>query len=136
MRGIIQRLCWILLFAAVLQAEHISWQGSYDQAHQKALKENKLLMVLLIDENCPLCHKMLCTTFMDQPYIKKINEKFVSALVRKGQKESYPIEMLYTLEYPSVFFLNGEELFVGENIYGYADAEMFGELLDTNAMLD
>jgi len=120
---------WILLIALALQAENIAWHSNYDKAHQEALKEQKMLMVLLIKEDCPLCYKMLRTTFKDQPYLKKINEEFVSVLVTKSQKKSYPIEMLYTMTYPSVFFLNSKELFVGENIYGYADSDAFGKHL-------
>jgi len=121
---------WALLVAIVLQAEYIQWHSNYDKAHQEALIEQKLLMVLLIDKACPLCHQMLRTTFKDQPYLKKINETFVSVLVTKDQKSSYPIEMLYTMTYPSVFFLNSEELFVGENIYGYADPDAFDKHLN------
>ena len=119
-----------LLFASLLQAEHIRWHGSYEKAHQEALKEKKLLMVFLMEDECPLCIKMLRTTFRDQPYIKKVNEMFVSVLVTKGQKESYPIEMLYTMNYPSLFFLNSEELFAYDTIFGYVDPEAFKKHLD------
>ncbi len=120
-----KRGLWVLLITLALKAEYIPWRSNYDKAHQEARKEHKSLMVLLIKEDCHLCYKMLRTTFKDQPYLKKINEKFVSVLVTKGQQGSYPIEMLYTMTYPSVFFLNSKELFIGENIYGYADSDAF-----------
>ncbi len=119
----------LITLLSLLQAEHIRWYGSYDKARQEALKENKLLMVLLIEEECDLCQKMLRTTFINQPYINELNEKFVSVLITKGQKESYPIEMLYTMTYPSLFFLNSEELFVAENIFGYVNPEVFTKYL-------
>ena len=108
-----------------LSAEHITWRSNYDAAHQEALKTKKFLMVLLIEKECSACQKMLIETFRDQPYIKELNEKFVSVIVTKGQVGSYPIEMLYTLEYPSLFFLNNTELFLGKNIFGYIDPDAF-----------
>ncbi|RLA72909.1 MAG: thioredoxin family protein [Epsilonproteobacteria bacterium] len=126
----------VLLSLVIVQAEHIRWYSNYDRAHQTALKEQKLLMVLLIEEECPQCYKMLSTTFMNQTYIKEINETFVSVVVTKGQKESYPIEMLYTMRYPSLFFLNNQELFIGENIYGYADPDAFERHLKLENFFD
>ena len=122
----------LILFCVSLKAEYISWQSNYDEAHQEALKENKMLMVLLIEDECADCHKILRTTFKDKEYIKRINELFVTVLVTKGQKGSYPIEMLYTMTYPSVFFLNSKELFVCENIFGYINPEAFQMHLDLN----
>jgi len=127
---------WLLLSLSILNAEHIRWYSNYDRAHQAALKEKKLLMVLLIEEECPLCHKMLHTTFMNQKYIKEINDMFVSVLVTKDQKESYPIEMLYTMRYPSLFFLNNQELFIGKNIYGYTDPDAFEKHLKLENFFD
>ena len=120
-----KKVLWIILLALQLHAEHIAWCSTYDKAHKKALKEHKPLMVLLVKKECPPCHKILRTTFQAQPYIHEVNTLFVSVVVTKGQTQSYPIEMLYTTTYPSVFFLNSEELFIGENIYGYATPDMF-----------
>jgi thioredoxin-related protein len=120
---------------SLVQAEHIRWRASYDKAHQEALKENKLLMVLLVKDNCEPCSKILATTFRDQSYIKKINEKFVSVIVKKGQKQSYPIEMLYTMIYPALFFLNSKELFISENIFGYINPEAFKNHLNLHVEL-
>jgi len=111
-------IIFLLLFSISLQAEHVQWYWSYDKAHQKALKEKKMLMVLLMEDNSKESNKVLHTTFINKEYIKKINEKFISVIVIKDQRQSYPIEMLYTMTYPALFFLNEEELFIGENIFG------------------
>ncbi|MCD6191642.1 MAG: thioredoxin family protein [Sulfurimonas sp.] len=102
------------LLAVALNASHISWYGNFDKAHQAAIKENKKLMVLLIKKDCKPCQYSIKTTFLNQPYIKDINDNYISVIVTKNQKESYPIEMLYTFEYPTLFFLDNRELFVCE----------------------
>ncbi|MBU1657603.1 thioredoxin family protein [bacterium] len=123
-------LYFFILLGLSLRADTIAWYGNYDKAHQEAIKNKKMIMVLLVEENCMQCHKILQTTFMSQAYIRIINSLFVAVLITKGQKESYPIEMLYTMVYPSVFFLNTQELFVGKNIFGYVNPEDFHKYLD------
>jgi thioredoxin-related protein len=120
----------LFLFATSLSAQNIRWYADFDAAHQEAIKENKMLMVLLIEKKCSECKKILKTTFMNPENIKKVNELFVCALVTKGQSKTYPIEMLYTTTYPAIFFLDKQELFVGENIFGYIDAKTFEKHLN------
>ncbi len=108
-------LCLVL---STLEANHISWSPNFDKAHKEALKQEKKLMVLLIEENSKACQEALKTTFMNQPYIDEINREFISIIVSKNQKSSYPIEMLYTFTYPTLFFLDNTELFVCEPIRG------------------
>ena len=106
-----------LLFLT-LNANHVSWQGDFDKAHKQALKENKKLMVLLIKKDCAPCQEAIKTTFINQPYIDKINREFISVIVTKDQKSTYPIEMLYTFTYPTLFFLDNKGLFLYEPIRG------------------
>ncbi len=107
-----------ILLLLTLHASHVSWQGDFDKANQQAIKENKKLMVLLIKKDCVTCKKSIKTTFINQSYIDKINKEFISVLVTKNQKSSYPIEMLYTFTYPTLFFLDNRELFICEPIRG------------------
>ena len=123
-------IIYLTLLTLSLSAENIRWYSDYEAAHIQALKENKMLMVLLIKQESPECYKMLSTTFKSQDYNKKINSLFISVLITKGQKETYPIEMLYTMEYPTLFFLDKNELFIGENLFGYISPDKFKTYLD------
>ncbi len=111
-------LTLLALIFISLNADHVSWYGDFDKAHKQALKENKKLMVLLIKKDCPPCKESLKKAFINQTYIEKINSEFISVIVIKDQKNSYPIEMLYTFIYPSLFFLDKNELFICESIRG------------------
>lgn len=116
-------LLFSILLVLVLNANHVSWYGSFNKAHQAAVKENKKLMVLLIEKDCKPCQESIKTTFLNQPYIDEIDDSFVSVIVTKNQKESYPIEMLYTFTYPTLFFLDNRELFVCKPIRGEVTPE-------------
>jgi len=109
----------LLILTFVSHAEHVRWQGDFEKARKEAIKEKKELMVLLIAPDCAQCKKMLRTTFMDQKYIIAINQHYISVLVQKGQQKSYPIELLYTLEYPALFFLDTQEIYTKEALFGY-----------------
>ncbi len=116
-------LLFTTLLALTLNASHVSWYGNFDKAHQAAIKENKKLMVLLIEKDCKSSQESIKTTFINQPYIEEINDNFISVIVTKNQKESYPIEMLYTFVYPTLFFLDNRELFVCKPIRGEVTPE-------------
>ncbi|EQB39471.1 hypothetical protein M947_05615 [Sulfurimonas hongkongensis] len=118
MRNSIKFLLLLPLFITTLQADHVRWLNDFDKAHHQAIKQNKKLMVLLIKKECKGCIETIKTTFINQPYIEKINREYIAVLITKDQRSSYPIEMLYTLQYPSLFFLDNRELFVCKPIRG------------------
>ena len=115
------RILFIVLIAvfvsSALHAAAVSWHGEYDRALEQAVKENKPIMVLLIKPDDPVNRKLLATAFRDQPYVETINRHFVSVLITEGTKSSYPIELLYTLTYPALFFLTPHELFLSDPIF-------------------
>ena len=113
-----------LLLSLALNASYVKWQGDYEVAHREALKQNKSLLVLLVDKEIDLTKKLLVRSFMNQAYVKEINRKYISVLVTKGQKGSYPIELLYTLEYPALFFLDKHELYSCSKISGDLSSEI------------
>ena len=117
---------WLLLVSliALLQADHVQWQGDFEKARAQAVQEKKGLMVFLINGNDEIAMQMLTQSFRDQTYIACINKNYVSILIQKDQSDSYPIELLYTLEYPSLFFLDNQELFTKETLSGYVSAKI------------
>ncbi|MCF6309690.1 MAG: thioredoxin family protein [Sulfurimonas sp.] len=111
-------LSLVLLLTLTLSANHVRWFSNFEDAHKEALQQNKHLMVLLIKEDSLECENTITTSFMNQTYIDGINEEFIPVLITKDQKQSYPIEMLYTFTYPTLFFLNKQELFSCKPIRG------------------
>ena len=123
-------LILITMLLSTLYANHIAWQGDFDKAHQIALKEDKKIMVLLIKKDCVECIETIKTTFINQTYIDKVNKEFISVLITKDQRKSYPIEMLYTFQYPSLFFLDSKELFICKPMRGEITPNKFKNYLE------
>jgi len=108
---------WLITLS--INAEHIHWMGNYDKALQKAHKEQKPLMVLLVKKECPLCNDVIKDSFMKQEYVKHLNQKFISVIVTYEGRESYPIEMFYSTSFPTLFFVSSQtETFLSEPLYG------------------
>jgi len=97
----------------------VNWLGNYDVAHQKALKEHKPLLVLVVRKNDPLSSQIIKNSFMDQDYVDDINSKMVPVIVTYEGVLSYPIEMYYTTVFPTLFFVDSsKETFLREPLYG------------------
>lgn len=115
----IKILFLLFFFTLSMNAEHIHWMGNYDKALQKAQKEHKPLMVLLVKKECPSCNDVIKDSFMGRGYVKYLNQKFVSVIVTYEGRESYPIEMFYSTSFPTLFFVNSQtEGFLSEPLYG------------------
>ena len=117
---------FILLYGALFG---FSIEKDYDTAHKKALAEEKILLVFLTKKRCSYCNKELQKLFADEETAALINEYAVFTVVTKGQKASYPIEMLYSDRYPSLFFLDKNELFTCEALRGVIAPKKIEECL-------
>jgi len=110
---------WLL--PLLLQANFVNWLGNYDTAHQKALKEHKPLLVLLVKKNDPHASILIQNSFMNQSYVETINQKTVPVIVTYEGVLSYPVEMYYSTVSPTLFFVDSSrELFLSEPLYGEA----------------
>ncbi len=103
-----------------LNADYVRWFYAYDKAHQEALRTDKDIFILLVDK---LDKNLLKESFMNQNYIEHINKNYVPVLIKKDQKSSYPIEMLFTTHYPSLFILDKYELYVCEALRAEVSAD-------------
>jgi len=120
-------LCTLL--AGVLAAGPIRWQGSFDAARQRAEEERKPLLVLLVKRECDACRKAVAAMNGDGPLARLVNGRTIPVLVTK-ENEDYPIELLYTLEFPTLFLLSPEETFLAEPVRGEIDASGLRRLLE------
>jgi thioredoxin-related protein len=108
------------LFIVVnLNANYIHWIGTYNKARQIAIKEQKRLFVLAIESNCSSCKRIVYELMQEKEIAIKINKKFVPVIVNFSHKVDYPIELLYTTVFPTIFLLDPKnELFIQKPIVG------------------
>ena len=109
---------FITLFISIGVANHISWMGDYNKALEIAKKEHKNMMVLLVKNNCKACNDFIVKYFMNRDYIDALNREFISVVVTYEGRTSYPIELLYSTTFPTLFFIDSKnENFLEKPIY-------------------
>ena len=114
-----RQLCLLWLLTLFTYANHVHWLGDYDKALQKAQKEHKPLLVLVVKKDVKLCNTILHRQFMHHRYIDTINNKMIAVIVTYEGQISYPIEMYYTTTFPTLFFVDTPtEMFMREPLYG------------------
>jgi len=113
------KLLFILIWPLAVSADHVHWSGEYDKAFQQAYSNNKVLLVLVVKEDCHLCNDIIKTVFMNHSYIEQINRDMLSVIVTYEGRQSYPIEMYYTRVFPTLFIVDSQrELFLSKPLYG------------------
>jgi thioredoxin-related protein len=93
-------------------------EKSYESAHQKVLKSDKILMVYLTKKRCKYCNEELAKIVQNHTLSSLIDKHAIFVIVYQKQKDSYPIEMLFATEYPTLFFLDQNELFICKALRG------------------
>ncbi|BDY13650.1 thioredoxin family protein [Hydrogenimonas cancrithermarum] len=121
-----QRTLATLLLTIQLFADTIQWMGSFDKALVLAQQSGKPMLVVLVTRECGACRELFATTFRDKDVVDLVNEKTIAVIVTE-ENEDYPIELLYTLVYPTLFLLSPQEVFLKEPLRGTVDASLLKE---------
>lgn len=126
-------LILILLFTNLFSnniINNISWYGSYDKALEIAHKEKKNMMLFIASSKDNNSNEILNKYFMNQEYIEYLNKNFINVLITVEHKTSYPIELFYTTNFPSIFFVSfKDESFLTHPIYKFNSKEEFINIL-------
>ena len=120
-----------ILALTVLSAnatEYIKWFHTYESGHKEALKLEKPIMLFLKDDSSEESKKMFVKTFSNKEVIRLVNKNFVSIQLPKGT-DQFPLELYYTLEFPTLFFATRYEVLYGDIFTGYIDSKKLSNLI-------
>ncbi|ABB44860.1 hypothetical protein Suden_1583 [Sulfurimonas denitrificans DSM 1251] len=114
------RLSFILMiFASLLFGEHIRWQSDFEKTLIEAKKEQKDILLLVLKRDCKDCKNIFRDIFTDKEVTKRVNDKYISIVVFFEAKDSYPVELFYTQQFPALFFVSRkDELFLNAPLFG------------------
>jgi hypothetical protein len=96
----------ILLYTSSLNAQNIKWFWDYEVGLKEAKLKQKNIILLLIKKDSLKAQKIFIDIFQDKDIIKDINRDFICILSIFEGKNSYPIELFYTVEFPALFFVS------------------------------
>jgi len=108
-----------ILFFCILEATNIRWYSNYDKALIEAKKQNKNLMIFVMKKDSNMAKDIFVNIFQDKQIAEFINKNYVSVVSIYEYKNSYPIELFYTSEFPALFFVsNTDESFIVKPLFG------------------
>jgi thioredoxin-related protein len=106
---------------AVEAARKLGVEKAYDQAVEKARKEDRILVMVVVKEHCRWCEKIVNRT-LSNPTVRKELENSVTVIVDKDAP--FPSDFKADF-FPSVFYIDAQS---GKSVYenvGYVDAKNF-----------
>ncbi|OHE02065.1 MAG: hypothetical protein A3K14_05505 [Sulfurimonas sp. RIFCSPLOWO2_12_FULL_36_74] len=108
-------------------AKEMSYETNYETALNKAKKENKNLMVLIISNFCPWCTKFEKKTLTDKTVDGALKSKYIPLIINK-EEGNFP-SYLTAPVVPTVFFVKTNEEKVFHESVGFSSKAEFLNLL-------
>ncbi len=97
----------IFLLALSLDASSIGWRGDFEKALLEAKSSSKDILLLLLKKDSS--KEMFHTIFQNEKISKKINSRYIPVIAYFEDKNSYPIELFYTQDFPALFFVSSQD---------------------------
>lgn len=115
---------------ALEEAEKLGVESDYVTAFAKAKKEKKMLVMVIVKENCRWCEKLVNKTLSEETVKKKL-ENYITVIVDKD--DDFPSAFKENF-FPSIFYIDYDtEKSVYSNV-GYVGKPCF--LNDLNSSLE
>jgi thioredoxin-related protein len=104
------------------------FQNDYDKALIQAKNENKYIFLLVTEEFCDWCEKLIDITFQDKKIVGMLEKKYIGVVVDR-KKDYYPSNIGVS-GVPSVFILDSKTGKIIKSIVGYRDKEYYMQVFE------
>ncbi len=107
----------IFITSSLLLHASIVWYSDFYKAYSQALKSKKYMLVYLTDKKSQVKRDLFYKIFYAKNTISFVKQHFESVYLVKEINRSYPIELLYTNHFPTLFILDESEQFVCDPLF-------------------
>jgi len=111
-----------IFFSTTLFAEETVWVKDINAAFERAVKEQKTVMVLVESENCRWCKKMKHRTLDDENVKEKLKSYITVKVMREDANVIKDLPIIHGV--PSIFFMTATKEVI-ESVIGYFNVEDF-----------
>jgi thiol:disulfide interchange protein len=102
----------------------LAWASGWDDAFDRAKRDNRVVMVEFYADWCVWCQRMESTTFTDPGVVGLLADRAVPVKI-DGEREGKILARKYRVDgYPTIVFLTADERELGR-VPGYLAAEEF-----------
>lgn len=99
----------------------INWETNYNTALEKAIKENKSIMIDFYTDWCTICKIMETNVYLDREIASNINYNFVPLKINAEDNDKKLLTNQYNISaFPTTVFINTNG-FIIKKILGYID---------------
>ncbi|XPV67414.1 MAG: thioredoxin family protein [Halarcobacter sp.] len=116
-------LIFLFIFCFSLFASSINFEKDLDTAKQKAISQNKKLMIMYSTPTCPECNYMKKKVFKDKEVASYVNSNFLSVVMDiKKDKDILPYKFIGI---PTLFFADAKDMkLISKKIGGTREAQL------------
>jgi len=100
-------------------ADKLSYLKSYDKALLSAQKEQKLMMLIIVEDGCHWCKKFANTTLSNKDVQSKL-QTLTKVIIDKEDDAAFDYEPHF---FPMIYFINPQTQEVIDTAYGYQKKE-------------
>lgn len=106
----------------------MGYESTYEKALLKAKKENKDIMMVVVQKSCPWCRKMEKQTLQRDSIDKLVKKSFIPLLVDEASND-YPKKFEAKL-FPTTMFIDVKNEKLISKTLGYKNKKEFQEILE------
>jgi uncharacterized protein YyaL (SSP411 family) len=118
-----KKIILILLFSTIMFANNINWVYDFDEAKALAKEENKIVMMFISMQTCPVCEFMKEKVFTVKEIQDYLNKNMVMLHVDLDMDEvPMGLECIGT---PTTYFIRPDGSLIGEAILGATKAPYY-----------
>jgi len=105
------------------ESDFFKFREDYDIALKQAKIENKYIFLLITEEFCQWCEKLMDIVFQDNKIVEKLKQDYISVVVDRN-KGFYPSNIGIT-GVPSVFIIDAKTGKIIKSMVGYQDVNYY-----------
>ncbi|WP_320033409.1 thioredoxin family protein [Halarcobacter sp.] len=118
----------LVLFSSLYAVStDLGYETSYSKALIKAKKENKNIMMFVVQKSCPWCRKMEKQTLKKQNIDSLVKRDFVPLIVDEASN-NYPSKFKANL-FPTTYFISKDKEEIISKVLGYKNKKEFYYIL-------
>ena len=107
--------------------KNMNYEITYEEALVKGKKENKNIMIFIVQKSCPWCRKMEKQTLKKTNIDSLIKKEFIPLIVDEASN-NYPKKFEAKL-FPTTYFINTKDETIIAKILGYKNKKDFFNIL-------